>query len=83
MQQYGVIFIDGCDTIEHLGSQVLINICHYQLLQPLVRLFPIPKHLRNHLLFCIPYLVVRRLIAIIFRLYHKFEMLNWGSVILT
>ena len=83
MQQYDVIFIDGCDTIEHLGSRVLINICHYQLLQLLVRLFPISKHLRNHLLFCIPYLVVRRLIAIIFRLYHKFEMLNWGSVILT
>ena len=28
MQQYGVIFIGGCDTIQHLGSRVLINICH-------------------------------------------------------
>ena len=28
MQQYGVIFIGGCDTIEHLGSRVLINICY-------------------------------------------------------
>ena len=41
------------------------------------------KTLPNRLLFRILYLLVRRLMALIFRLYHKPEMLNWGNLILT
>ena len=83
MQKSGVIYISGYGMIEHSGIRILIIICQQQLLQPLVRLFPISKYLLNHLLFRISYLIIRRLMVIIFRLHLRSKMLNWGSVILT
>ena len=83
MQKSGVIYISGYGMIEHPGIRILIIICQQQLLQPLVRLFPISKYLLNHLLFRISYLIIRRLMVIIFRLHLRSKMLNWGSVILT
>ena len=46
----------------HLCTQIAILICQQQLLQLLIRLFPIPVYVCNSLLFRIPYLVVRYIV---------------------
>ena len=65
-----------------LGTWILIQVCQQQFSQPLARLFPIPEHLRNYLLFRIPYLIVRMLM-IILCFDDVPELINTSTVILS
>ena len=64
----------------NIGCQFFIQVCQEQLSQPLVRLFPIPEYLCNSLLFCIPYLIVRKLMIIILH-FEVSEVINCCCVI--
>ena len=64
----------------HLCTQIAILICQQQLLQLLIRLFPIPVYVCNNLLFRISYLVVRYIVLKPF-LHQILEILYFASVI--
>ena len=63
------------------GDSLLIQVCQQQLSQLLVRLFPIPEYLCNSLLFCIPYLLVRKLMIIILHFNDVSKVMNCWRVI--
>ena len=62
----------------HLCTQIAILICQQQLLQLLIRLFPIPVYVCNSLLFRIPYLVIRYIVVKPF-LHQILEILYFAS----